>query len=67
MGENIPIGFLFSISQNEKAMKYFANLDDISKSRISSYIKDSLDGDEAKVRISSSIKGLEENNLNFLE
>ncbi len=66
MDGNLPVGFLLSISQNEKALKYFANLDNISKNKISNYIRDSIDGNEAKERINISLNGLENNNLNFL-
>ncbi len=66
MEKKLPIGFILSIAQNEQALKYFANLDDMTKNRISNYIQDSITGEEAKERINISINGLENNNLDFL-
>lgn len=64
--ENIPIGLIMSIAQNENAFKYYANLDENTKSRINSYVQNSTTGDDAKQRVDTTISHLENNNLNFL-
>lgn len=66
MEKKLPTGFILSIAQNEQALKYFSNLDEFTKNRISNYIQDSMTGDEAKERINISINSLEKNNLDFL-
>jgi abortive infection bacteriophage resistance protein len=63
---NLPIGFIMSVAQNKDALKYYSNLDDATKSKISDYIQGSTTGDEAKIRINTSVEGLTNHNLHFL-
>jgi len=67
MGKSdMPIGFIMSIFKNKDALKYFSNLDEDTKIKISDYIKNSTTSDQAKERIYNSIEGLSSQNLHFL-
>lgn len=55
-----------SIFKNKDALKYFSNLDEDTKIKISDYIKNSTTSDQAKERIYNSIEGLSSQNLHFL-
>ncbi|MDD2376938.1 MAG: hypothetical protein PHD15_06125 [Clostridia bacterium] len=62
----MPIGFIITIFQNKDALKYFANLDENTKQRISDYIQNVTTGEESKEKIYNSIQGLANQNVNFL-
>lgn len=64
--KELPIGFSFSLTMNENAMKFYSNLDKYSKEEVLDYIKSSSTGEEAKKRIKKAISDLEQNSLNFL-
>lgn len=63
---NLPIGFIMSITQNKDALKYYSNLDDDTKSKISQYIQNSATGAQAKLKINICIEELAKHNLHFL-
>ncbi len=63
---NMPIGFLFSLSQNDKAMNFYSTLSEDQKNSISSYIQTCSSGDEAKEKITRVITNLENNNISFI-
>lgn len=62
----LPIGFSMSVAQNENALNYFANLDANTKNKIVEYIQNSNTGDDAKLRINTTVDCLEKNSLDFL-
>jgi hypothetical protein len=62
----LPVGFTFSIAQNEGALKYYGSLDKTVQNKITNYIQNVSTGDEAKQKIDESINGLANNNTNFL-
>jgi len=63
---NIPLGFIFSISQNNKAMNFYSSLSDIQRDAISNYIQNCTSGNEAKEKISNAITSLENKDLSFI-
>lgn len=64
--KEIPIGFLFKISMNSKALDYYSLLDGNTKQEITNYIQNSTSGDEAKQKITKAIEHLNNNNVDFL-
>lgn len=64
---DMPIGFLFSMSQNDKAMSYYSSLSQTQKESISKYLQNCSSGNEAKEKINTTINNLENNNISFLE
>ena len=63
---NIPLGLLFSIINNNKALNYYSNLDTTQKENITKYIQNVTDSNEVKAKINEVIDHLENKDLNFL-
>lgn len=66
MAKEIPIGLAMELSINSQAMQYYSGLSKEQQHDIVQYIKNNNSGLEAKEKISNAIKGLENNNLNFM-
>jgi len=64
---DIPLGFLFSISQNNKAMNFYSSLLEHQKESISKYLQNCSSGEEAKEKLNTVINNLENNNLSFID
>ena len=62
----MPIGFIITIFENKDALKYFANLDENTKQRISDYIQNTTTDEESKKKIYTSVQGLANQNIDFL-
>lgn len=63
---NIPLGLLFSIINNNKALNYYSNLNTTQKENITKYIQNVTDSNEVKAKINEVIDHLENKDLNFL-
>ena len=59
--KEMPIGFVMSLVQSESALKAYASLDISKKENIKNYIVNSIDGNDAKMRIEKVITDLENN------
>ncbi len=59
--KEMPIGFVMSLVQSENALKAYASLDISKKENIKNYIVNSIDGNDAKMRIEKVITDLENN------
>ena len=59
--KEMPIGFVMSLVQSENALKAYASLDVSKKENIKNYIINSIDGNDAKMRIEKVITDLENN------
>lgn len=62
---DMPIGLMMSLAQHQSAMKNFAMLNDAGQKSVIRYVEDSSTGEEAKSRIQSAVKNLEEGNSGF--
>ncbi len=58
---DMPVGFVMSLAQNEKALNYYSTLANYEKENIKNYIKGARTGEEAKMRIETTIQNLEKN------
>ena len=65
--EDVPLGFLFKISQNNKAMNFYSSLSETQRKSISQYLQNCTDGEEAKQKLNTAITNLENNNLSFIQ
>ena len=59
--KEMPIGFVMSLVQSENALKAYASLDVSKKENIKNYIINSINGNDAKMRIEKVITDLENN------
>lgn len=64
--KNMPVGLLMEMGTNGEAMRFYSNLDETTQQSINQYIQNSVTGEDAKIRISTSVKALSENSLDFL-
>lgn len=62
----VPISFVNSLNQNQKAKHYFSSLADQDKLKVISYIQISATGEEEKQRTHKAVNGLEHFDLDFL-
>lgn len=62
----IPLGLLFGISTNYKALNNFSKLNEEKIVEITNYIQNCSTGNEAQEKINIAIKSLENNSLEFL-
>ena len=62
----MPVGFAMSLSMNDKAMKYYSGLSLDTQTQIVNYIQNNKTGMEAREKVENAIRGLENNNTNFL-
>ena len=66
INDGIPLGLLFKISTNYKALNNFSKLNEQKLTEITNYIQNSSTGNEAQEKINIAIKSLENNDLEFL-
>lgn len=66
INEGIPLGFLFEIFKNNKALNNFSKLDISNQLKITKYIQNSSTGYEVEEKINTAIENLENNSLEFL-
>ena len=64
-GLDMPIGFGMQLYQSPEALHYFAALSQKERNDIIRYIEDSKTGEEAKKRINTAVKNLNNRNANF--
>lgn len=64
--KNMPVGFVFKMAMDSKALDYYSTLSNSTKERITNYIQNSSTGNESKQRIEDVINNLKNNNLDFL-
>ena len=65
--KDIPIGLAMSLGINEFAMEFYAGLDNTTREKIKKYVQNCNSGKEAKEKIRTAVKKLEEHDLGFLE
>lgn len=62
---DVPLGLLFSIAENESALEYYANLSVDTKNDITKFVQTDMSMD-AKERIDFVVSSLERNDISFL-
>lgn len=65
--KDLPIGLAMSLGINEFAMDFYAGLDDTTRDKVKKYVQNCNSGSEAKQKIRTAVKSLEEHRLDFLE
>jgi uncharacterized protein YdeI (YjbR/CyaY-like superfamily) len=63
---NMPVGLMVSLTKHQNAMKNFSLLDDEKQKSVIRYVKESSSSEEAKHRIQSAVKNLEQGNIEFI-
>ena len=63
---NMPVGLMVSLTKHQEAMKNFSMLDDEKQKSVIRYVRDSATGEEARRRIQSAVKNLEQGNISFI-
>ncbi len=62
----MPVGFAMSLSMHPQAMQYYSGLSLQQQTDIVKYVQNNKTGMEAKEKVDSAIRGLENNNIDFL-
>jgi hypothetical protein len=62
----LPVGFAFSLAQNEEALNFFGTLDRNTQMQIKGYVQNVSTGDEAKQKINTCVECLAKKNTDFL-
>lgn len=63
---NMPVGLMVSLTKHQDAMKNFSMLDDEKQRLVIRYVKDSTNCEDAKRRIQSAVKNLEQGDIGFI-
>lgn len=64
---DLPLGFRFSLTNSDAAMKFYTSLSDKEKSSVINYLQNCSSGEEAIEKINTAINSLENKNLSFID
>ena len=64
---DIPLGFRFSLTNNNEAMKFYSNLSETEKEAISNYLQECSSSNKSKEKINNAINFLQNKNISFIE